>query len=121
MDHLALEHPRFSPTNRSSDALDRETALSAAALLLAATPAPGPPAWETAEGEPLTGLRSRSKQDHMNARLAAGENPWDMISLKAAIQNARPGSLSHRLYAMTLQRIACQHGHVTMPTRGLRR
>lgn len=39
-------------------------------------------------------MRSRSKQESMNARLAAGEHPWDMISLKAAIQAARPGSVA---------------------------
>ena len=90
MDHLALEHPRFSPTNRSSEDLD--VAMSAAAHLLAAMPAPGPPGWPGGEG-PLAGARGRSKQESMNARLAAGEHPWDMISLKAAIQAARPGGL----------------------------
>ena len=90
MDHLALEHPRFSPTNRSSEDLD--IAMSAAARLLAATPAPGPPLWPGGEG-PLASARGRSKQESMNARLAAGEHPWDMISLKAAIQAARPGGL----------------------------
>ena len=90
MDHLALEHPRFSPTNRSSEDLD--IAMSAAARLLAATPAPGPPLWPVGDGL-LTSARGRSKQESMNARLAAGEHPWDMISLKAAIQAARPGGL----------------------------
>ena len=91
MDHLALEHPRFSPTNRSSDDLDREGAMSAAALPLASVGAPGPPAWPPAGEGTLPGMRSRSKQESMNARLAAGEHPWDMISLKAAIQAAQPG------------------------------
>ena len=68
--------------------------MSAAAQMLAATPAPGPPAgaWGGPLGEgPPTGTRTRSKQESVNARLAAGEAPWDMISLKAAIQAARPG------------------------------
>ena len=90
MDHLALEHPRFSPTNRSSEDLD--AAVAAAARLLAATPAPGPPGWPYGEGS-LASARGRSKQESMNARLAAGEHPWDMISLKAAIQASRPGGL----------------------------
>lgn len=90
MDHLALEHPRFSPTNRSSNDLDREVAMSAAALPPAS--APGPPAWPPAMEGTLPGMRSRSKQESMNARLAAGEHPWDMISLKAGIQAARPGA-----------------------------
>ena len=91
MDHLALEHPRFSPTNRSSDDMDREGAMSAAALPPASMYMPGPPAWPPAGEGTLPGMRSRSKQESMNARLAAGEYPWDMISLKAAIQAARPG------------------------------
>ena len=86
-----MEHPRFSPTNRSSDDLDRKKAMSAAALLLAATPMPDPHTWPSAGEEPPAGMRSRSKQESINARLAAGEHPWDMISLKAAIQAARPG------------------------------
>ena len=36
----------------------------------------------------------------MNARLAAGEAPWDMISLKAAIQAARPGAYNALQSAM---------------------
>ena len=101
MDHLALEHPRFSPTNRSSEDLD--VAMSAAARLLAATPAPGPPLWPGGEG-PLASARGRSKQDSMNARLAAGEHPWDMISLKAAIQAARPGGLIPALQSIAREK-----------------
>ena len=101
MDHLALEHPRFSPTNRSSEDLD--VAMSAAARLLAATPAPGPPLWPGGEG-PLASARGRSKQESMNARLAAGEHPWDMISLKAAIQAARPGGLIPALQSIAREK-----------------
>ena len=91
VDHLALEHPRFSPTNRSSCDLD---AMSAATLPPATRAASGPLAWLPAGEGTLPGLRSRSKQESMSARLAAGEPPWDMISLKAAIQAAVPGDLS---------------------------
>ena len=117
MDHLALEHPRFSPTNRSSEDLD--IAMSAAARLLAATPAPGPPGWPVGDGL-LTSARGRSKQEGMNARLAAGEHPWDMISLKAAIQAARPGRLVSALRSIThrgaLQSCASMLGSRERPT-----
>ncbi len=68
--------------------------MSAAALPPTCTFVPGPPAWPPHGEGTLPGMRSRSKQESMNARLAAGEHPWDMISLKAAIQAARPGSVA---------------------------
>lgn len=40
--------------------------------------------------------KSTAKKDNMNARLAAGEPPWDMLSLKAAIHHAVPGMSSRR-------------------------
>ena len=108
VDHLALEHPRFSPTNRSSDDLDREGAMSAAAAPpLASVCMPGPPAWAPVGDGTLPGMRTRSKQESMNARLAAGEHPWDMISLKAAIQAARPGDTKDAYCCASFALVLC--------------
>ena len=53
--------------------------------------------------------RAGSKKESITARLAQGEAPWDMLSLKAAIHAAMPGQLSARIrrpLCMPCQRFA---------------
>ena len=71
------------------------TPAHACADLLPPTPATVPAAAQVAyeAGVPLGALRgSTSKKESITARLAAGEAPWDMLSLKAAIHSASPGA-----------------------------
>ncbi|BDA50649.1 probable pentatricopeptide repeat-containing protein At3g61520, mitochondrial at N-terminal half [Coccomyxa sp. Obi] len=83
VDHLALEHPRFSPTNRLAAPEDMH------AGALATTVGGQSPRVGTA----AAGMsKSAAKKESIATRLAAGEPPWDMLSLKAAIHAALPGT-----------------------------
>lgn len=110
LDHLALEHPRFSPTNRigCSAAAPAETVSQTLAPAVHTAPAQEPPtAWAPGgglalgpAGQPYPNPTiiaeerrgSPARKGAAAARLAAGEAPWDMLSLKAAIVSARPGA-----------------------------
>lgn len=48
-----------------------------------------PRAAHAAAGSVLS--KSAAKKESVTARLSAGEAPWDMLSLKAAIHAALPG------------------------------
>ncbi len=45
--------------------------------------------------------KSAAKKESIATRLAAGEPPWDMLSLKAAIHAALPGSYYHTIYVFS--------------------
>ncbi len=110
LDHLALEHPRFSPTTRGGAAGAAPASAPASAPPPAPLPPPLelPPAWAGAGlpsagagGQPYPspmatptaeGRGSPARKGAAAARLAAGEPPWDMLSLKAAVVSARPGA-----------------------------
>jgi hypothetical protein len=110
LDHLALEHPRFSPTTRggAAGAAPAPAPASAPPPPPPAPPLELPPAWagaglpsSGAGGQPYPsplatstaeGRGSPARKGAAAARLAAGEPPWDMLSLKAAVVSARPGA-----------------------------
>jgi hypothetical protein len=59
--------------------------------------AAAPAAANEAPPAPLSALRGgggSAKKESITARLAQGEAPWDMLSLKAAIHAAAPGKFA---------------------------
>lgn len=52
------------------------------------------PATDAASIDGTSGTTA-SKKEALTAKLASGEAPWDMISLRAAINSAQPGKFGH--------------------------